>query len=81
MREIADGIASAGKRLVQPDAQAHPNRACHEPARHSAFPTGRSMISYLGTWVLSSHDSRAAPQTVHRVTRMHTKNFSSVRRY
>jgi hypothetical protein len=40
------------------------------------------MSSYLGTWVLSSHDSSAAPQTVQTASPVcGTKNFSSVRRY
>jgi len=40
------------------------------------------MSSYLGTWVLSNHDSRAAPQTVQTASPVcGTKNFSSVRLY
>jgi len=40
------------------------------------------MSSYLGTWVFSSHDSRAAPQTVQTTSPVcGTKNFSSVRLY
>ena len=33
-------------------------------ASHSGFLSGRSISSYLGTWVLSNQDSSAAPQTV-----------------
>jgi hypothetical protein len=40
------------------------------------------MSSYLGTWVLSNHDSRAAPQAVQTASPVcGTKNFSSVRLY
>jgi hypothetical protein len=40
------------------------------------------MSSYVGTWLLSSHDSRAAPQTVQTASPVcGTKNFSSVRLY
>ena len=40
------------------------------------------MSSYLGTWVLSNHDLRAAPQTVQTASPVcGTKNFSSVRLY
>src|ERR1700726_4079803 len=43
---------------------------------------GRSISSYVGTWVLSRHDSSAAPQTVQTASPVcGTKNFSSVRLY
>jgi hypothetical protein len=43
---------------------------------------GRSISSYVGTWVLSHHDSSAAPQTVQTASPVcGTKNFSSVRLY
>ena len=46
------------------------------------FLSGRSISSYVGTWVLSSHDSSAAPQTVQTASPVcGTKNFSSVRLY
>src|ERR1700692_1035479 len=49
---------------------------------HSGFLSGRSISSYAGTWVLSRHDSRAAPQTVQTASPVcGTKNFSSVRLY
>src|SRR5712664_1017309 len=42
----------------------------------------RSISSCVGTWLLSSHDSRAAPQTVQTASPVcGTKNFSSVRLY
>src|SRR5882672_9758124 len=42
----------------------------------------RSISSCVGTWLLSSHDSRAAPQTVQTTSPVcGTKNFSSVRLY
>ena len=51
-------------------------------ASHSSFLSGRSISSYLGTWVLSNHDSRAAPQTVQTASPVcGTKNFSSERLY
>ncbi len=38
---------------------------------HSGFLSGRSISSYVGTWVLSNHNSSAAPQDhADRVTRM-----------
>jgi hypothetical protein len=38
--------------------------------------------SYVGTWVLSCHDSRAAPQTMQTASPVcGTKNFSSLRLY
>src|SRR6185312_12955401 len=49
---------------------------------HSGFLCGRSISSYVGTWVLSCHDSSAAPQTVQTASPVcGTKNFSSVRLY
>jgi hypothetical protein len=49
---------------------------------HFNFLSGRSISSYVGTWVLSRHDSRAAPQTVQTASPVcGTKNFSSVRLY
>jgi hypothetical protein len=49
---------------------------------HAGFLSGRSISSYVGTWVLSRHDSRAAPQTVQTASPVcGTKNFSSVRLY
>jgi hypothetical protein len=49
---------------------------------HSGFLSGRSTSSYEGTWVLSCHDSSAAPQTAQIASPVcGTKNFSSVRRY
>ena len=49
---------------------------------HSGFLSGRSVSSYVGTWVLSHHDSSAAPQTVQTASPVcGTKNFSSVRLY
>ena len=40
------------------------------------------MSSYLGTWVLSSHDFRAAPQAMQSASPVcGTKTFSSVRLY
>ncbi len=49
---------------------------------HSSFLSGRSISSYVGTWVLSHHDSSAAPQTVQTASPVcGTKNFSSVRLY
>jgi len=54
----------------------------HWLLRHSGSLTGRSISSYVGTWLLSSHDSRAAPQTVQTASPVcGTKNFSSVRLY
>jgi len=51
-------------------------------ASHSGFLSGRSISSYVGTWVLSHHDSNAAPQTVQTASPVcGTKNFSSVRLY
>ena len=44
--------------------------------------SGRSINSYEGTWVLSDHDSSAAPQTVQIASPVcGIKNFSSVRLY
>jgi hypothetical protein len=44
--------------------------------------TGRSVSSYVGTWVVSDHDSSAAPQTMQTASPVcGTKNFSSVRLY
>jgi len=49
---------------------------------HAGFLSGRSISSYEGTWVLSDHDSSAAPQTVQTASPVcGTKNFSSVRLY
>ena len=49
---------------------------------HSGSFTGRSISSYVGTWLLSSHDFRAAPQTVQTASPVcGTKNFSSMRLY
>jgi hypothetical protein len=46
------------------------------------FSIGRSTSSYVGTWVLSDHDSSAAPQTVQIASPVcGAKNFSSVRLY
>ena len=46
------------------------------------FLSGRAIGSYVGTWVLSDHDSNAAPQTVQTASPVcGTKNFSSVRLY
>src|SRR6476660_8183937 len=51
-------------------------------ASHSGFLSGRAISSYMGTWVLSDHDSSAAPQTVQIASPVcGTKNFSSVRLY
>ena len=51
-------------------------------ANHSGFLSGRAISSYMGTWVLSDHDSSAAPQTVQIASPVcGTKNFSSVRLY
>jgi hypothetical protein len=51
-------------------------------ASHSGFLSGRSISSYMGTWVLSNHDSSAAPQTAQIASPVcGTKNFSSVRLY
>jgi hypothetical protein len=51
-------------------------------ANHTGFLSGRSISSYKGTWVLSHHDSSAAPQTVQTASPVcGTKNFSSVRLY
>ena len=51
-------------------------------ATHTGFLSGRSISSYEGTWVLSDHDSSAAPQTVQTASPVcGTKNFSSVRLY
>jgi len=48
----------------------------------AGFLSGRSTSSYEGTWVLSHHDSSAAPQTVQTASPVcGTKNFSSVRLY
>jgi hypothetical protein len=42
----------------------------------------RSISSYVGTWVVSDHDSSTAPQTVQTASPVcGTKNFSSVRLY
>jgi hypothetical protein len=46
------------------------------------FSIGRSTSSYVGTWLLSDHDSSAAPQTVQIASPVcGAKNFSSVRLY
>jgi hypothetical protein len=46
------------------------------------FLSGRSISSYVGTWVLFHHDSSAAPHTVQTASPVcGTKNFSSVRLY
>jgi len=51
-------------------------------ASHSGFLSGRAISSYMGTWVLSDHDSSAVPQTVQIASPVcGTKNFSSVRLY
>jgi hypothetical protein len=51
-------------------------------ASHSSFLSGRSISSYVGTWVLFHHDSSAAPQTVQTASPVcGTKNFCSVRLY
>ena len=57
----------------------HPS--AHQSSVIPAF-SGHSISSYEGTWVLSRHDSRAAPQTVQTASPVcGTKNFSSVRLY
>jgi hypothetical protein len=49
---------------------------------HAGFLSGRSISSYEGTWVLSTHDSSAAPQIAQIASPVcGTKNFSSVRLY
>jgi hypothetical protein len=77
-----DGVGSASQmgRFSSPSPRRLLGRfggACHP-----GFLSGRSISSYEGTWVLSTHDSSAAPQTTQIASPVcGTKNFSSVRLY
>lgn len=69
-------------------AEVRPDFCCpHPPPRSRGrwsfrLLSGRSISSYEGTWVLSDHDSSAAPQTVQIASPVcGIKNFSSVRLY
>jgi hypothetical protein len=69
-------------------ADVRPDFCCpHPPPRSRGrwsfrLLSGRSISSYEGTWVLSDHDSSAAPQTVQIASPVcGIKNFSSVRLY
>ena len=71
-------------------AEVRPDFCCPHPPPRSRprgrwsfqLLSGRSISSYEGTWVLSDHDSSAAPQTVQIASPVcGIKNFSSVRLY
>jgi hypothetical protein len=63
------------------------NRQRYDQLRRPYFgrrgsSVGRSISSYVGTWVLFHHDSSAAPQTVQTASPVcGAKYFSSVRLY
>ena len=69
-------------------AEVRPDFCCpHPPPRSRGrwsfrLLSGRSISSYEATWVLSDHDSSAAPQTLQIASPVcGIKNFSSVRLY